>query len=96
MLDTRSRSHLLITCLRIEIGDEFYRWLRWQRVHQTALRYRALWEEEQAVAERDPYLGGFRSTKPEVNKLLEYCHRQGLTARKFEPEEMFHPSTLST
>ena len=73
-----------------------YEWLEWQRVHQTALWYRALWEEEQAVAGPDPYLWGFRSTRPEVDKLLDYCHRQGLTTRKFDPEEMFHPSTLST
>jgi 4,5-dihydroxyphthalate decarboxylase len=73
-----------------------YEWLEWQRVHQTSLWYRALWEEEHAFAGSDPYLWGFRSTRAEVNKLLEYCHRQGLTSRKFEPEEMFHPSTLST
>jgi 4,5-dihydroxyphthalate decarboxylase len=73
-----------------------YEWLEWQRVHQTGLWYRALWEEEQATAGADPYLWGFRSTRPEVDKLLEYCHRQGLTTRKFEPEEMFHPSTLET
>jgi 4,5-dihydroxyphthalate decarboxylase len=73
-----------------------YEWLEWQRVHQTSLWYRALWEEEHAFAGSDPYLWGFRSTRAEVNKLLEYCHRQGLTSRKFEPEEMFHPSTLDT
>jgi 4,5-dihydroxyphthalate decarboxylase len=73
-----------------------YKWLEWQRVHQTGLWYRALWEEERAVAGPDPYLWGFRATRPEVDKLLEYCHRQGLTAHKVEPEEMFHPSTLST
>jgi 4,5-dihydroxyphthalate decarboxylase len=73
-----------------------YEWLDWQRVHQTGLWYRALWEEEQAVAGSDPYLWGFRETRPEVDKLLDYCHRQGLTTRKFDPEEMFHPSTLST
>jgi 4,5-dihydroxyphthalate decarboxylase len=73
-----------------------YEWLQWQRVHQTALWYRALWEEEQAIAGDDPYLWGFQKTRPEVAKLLEYCFRQGLTTRKFEPEEMFHPSTLDT
>jgi 4,5-dihydroxyphthalate decarboxylase len=73
-----------------------YEWLEWQRVHQTGLWYRALWEEEQATAGADPYLWGFRSTRSEVDKLLEYCQRQGLTNRKFEPEEMFHPSTLET
>jgi 4,5-dihydroxyphthalate decarboxylase len=73
-----------------------YEWLEWQRVHQTSLWYRALWEEEQAEAGPDFYLWGFQKTRPEVDKLLDYCHRQGLTTRKFEPEEMFHPSTLDT
>ena len=73
-----------------------YQWLEWQRVHQTSLWYRALWEEEQAAAGPDLYRWGFRETRREVDKLLEYCHRQGLTTRKFNPEEMFHPSTLST
>ena len=73
-----------------------YEWLAWQRVHQTALWYRALWEEEQAAAGPDIYLWGFKKTRTEVDKLLDYCHRQGLTSRKFSPEEMFHPSTLET
>lgn len=73
-----------------------YEWLQWQRVHQTSLWYRALWEDEQAIAGPDFYLWGFQKTRPEVHKLLEYCYRQGLTTRKFEPEEMFHPSTLAT
>jgi 4,5-dihydroxyphthalate decarboxylase len=73
-----------------------YDWLEWQRVHQTSLWYRALWEEERVAAGPDIYLWGFRDTRPEVDKLLDYCHRQGLTTRKFDPEEMFHPSTLST
>lgn len=73
-----------------------YEWLDWQRVHQTALWFRALWEEERAAAGSDPYLWGFRNARAEVNELLKYCHRQGLTTRKFDPEEMFHPSTLET
>jgi 4,5-dihydroxyphthalate decarboxylase len=73
-----------------------YQWLDWQRVHQTGLWYRALWEEEQAIAGADPYIWGFKKTRGEVDKLLDYCHRQGLTTRKFAPEEMFHPSTLET
>src|SRR6476646_3796306 len=40
-----------------------YEWLEWQRVHQTGLWYRALWEEEQAIAGADPYLWGFGSTR---------------------------------
>ncbi len=73
-----------------------YERLQWQRVHKTSLWYRALWEEEQAMAGPDFYRWGFQKTRPEVDKLLEYCCRQGLTTRKFEPEEMFHPSTLET
>lgn len=73
-----------------------YEWLRWQRVHQTALWYRALWEEEQAVGGPDFYRWGFRDTRAEVDTLLGYIHRYGLTSRKLEPEELFHPSTLET
>ena len=73
-----------------------YAWLEWQRVHQTSMWFRALWEEEQAAAGQDIYPWGFQKTRPEVDKLLDYAHRQGLTPRKFEPEEMFHQSTLST
>jgi 4,5-dihydroxyphthalate decarboxylase len=78
-----------------ESKQKCYQWLDWQRVHQTSLWYRALWEEERSAG-YDIYPWGFRKTRPEVDKLLEYCHRQGLTTRRFEPEEMFHPSTLNT
>ena len=60
-----------------ESKQKCYQWLEWQRVHQTSLWYRGLWEEEQAVAGPDIYLWGFRKTRPEVDKLLEYCHRPG-------------------
>jgi 4,5-dihydroxyphthalate decarboxylase len=76
--------------------EECYRWLEWQRVHQTSLWYRALWEEEKAAAGPDIYRWGFRDTRAEVDKMLEYAHRLGLTPRKFEPEDMFHPDTLDT
>jgi 4,5-dihydroxyphthalate decarboxylase len=76
--------------------QECYKWLEWQRIHQTSLWYRALWEEEQAAGGPDFYKWGFRATRPEVDKLLDYSHRLGLTARKHEPEEMFWPSTLET
>src|SRR5829696_7541977 len=32
-----------------ESKQRCYEWLQWQRVHQTSLWYRALWEEEQAA-----------------------------------------------
>jgi len=28
--------------------------------------------------------------------MLEYAFRQGLMTKKFQPEEMFHPSMLET
>jgi hypothetical protein len=62
----------------------------------TALWYRALWEEERMVAGTDPYLWGFKKTRAEVDKMLDYAFRQGLVSRRFQPEDMFHPGTLET
>jgi 4,5-dihydroxyphthalate decarboxylase len=76
--------------------ERCYEWLEWQRVHQTSLWFRALWEEERAAAGRDFYLWGFKKTRAEVDKMLEYSYRHGMTARRHAPEEMFHPSTLDT
>jgi 4,5-dihydroxyphthalate decarboxylase len=72
-----------------------YRELEWQRMHMTSLWYRALREEELAEGE-DFYRWGFKDTRAEVAKMLEYCTRYGLLPGKHEPEEMFHPSTLGT
>lgn len=75
---------------------KLYEELEWQRVHMTALWYRALHEEQTAAGGVDFYRWGFRQCRAEVSKMLEYAHRYGLTPRRFEPEEMFHPSTLQT
>lgn len=79
-----------------ESKQHCYKWLEWQRIHQTSLWYRALWEEEQAAAGPDIYKWGFTKTRPEVDKLLDYAYQQGMTPRKYEPEEMFWPETLET
>lgn len=79
-----------------ESKQRCYEWLAWQRIHQTSLWYRALWEEEQALGGDDYYRWGFRDTRGEVALLLRYCHEQGLTARQHAPEELFHSSTLDT
>lgn len=76
--------------------ERCYDWLEWQRVHQTGLWYRALWEEERALAGRDFYRWGFKNTRAEVDKMLEYAWQQGLTQERFVPEDMFHPSMLET
>ncbi|MBI4492061.1 MAG: hypothetical protein HY690_04640 [Chloroflexi bacterium] len=73
-----------------------YKWLEWQRVHQTSMWFRALWEEERSAAGADLYPWGLRKTRPEVARILEYAYRQGLTPRELEPEELFHSSTLAT
>ena len=79
-----------------ESKQECYRWLDRQRVHMTALWYRSPWEEERAIAGPDPYVWGFKQSRAEVDKMLEYAFRQGLVTRRFVPEDMFHPSTLET
>ncbi len=76
--------------------DLCYKWLEWQRVHQTSMWFRALWEEERAVAGSDVYPWGFRTARPELEKMLDYSRRQGIIPSKFSPEELFHPSTLAT
>ena len=73
-----------------------YEWLEWQRIHQTSLWYRALWEEEQRAGGEDFYRWGFEETRFELEMMLEYAHRLGVTAKRHAPEEMFWPSTLAT
>jgi 4,5-dihydroxyphthalate decarboxylase len=79
-----------------ESKQECYRWLDRQRVHQTRLWYRSLWEEERAIAGADPYVWGFQKTRAEVDKMLDYTFLQGLISRRFHPDDVFHPSTLDT
>jgi 4,5-dihydroxyphthalate decarboxylase len=79
-----------------ESKQHCYKWLEWQRIHQTSLWYRALWEEEQEAGGTDFYKWGFGKTRAEVDKLLDYCHRLAITPRRYHPEEMFWPPTLET
>ena len=79
-----------------ESKQRCYERQEWQRVHMTSMWYRALWEEERAAAGPDIYPWGFAKTRHEVDRMLRYVHRQGLTPRKYEPEEMFWPSMLET
>ena len=77
--------------------ERCYAWLDWQRVHQTALWYRGLWEEERAATgDRDIYPWGFKKNRAELAVMLGYCQSQGMLGRRHEPEEMFWPSTLDT
>lgn len=76
--------------------QEAYDWLAWQRIHQSSMWFRHLWEEEQAVSGGDPYKWGFKGTRHEVERLLGYSSRQGLIADTVRPEDLFHPATLDT
>lgn len=73
-----------------------YEHQQWQRIHMTSLGYRALWEQERALAGDDIYPWGFRKTRHELARMLDYAHRQGLTPRRYQPEELFWPSMLET
>jgi 4,5-dihydroxyphthalate decarboxylase len=68
----------------------------WQRIHMTSLWYRALWEEERAAAGDDVYPWGYAKTRHEVDVMLRYAYRQGVTPRRYQPEELFWPSMLET
>ena len=73
-----------------------YEELKWERIHKTSLWYRALREEELAVAGEDFYRWGFKNGRAEIEKWLAYAFRYGMIPRRFEPEDLFHPSTLGT
>ena len=62
----------------------------------TSLWYRALWEEERAAAGEDIYAWGFAKTRHELEVMLRYAHRQGVTPGRYQPEDLFWPSMLET
>ena len=68
----------------------------WQRIHQTALWSRGLWEEERAAAGEDIYPWGLSKCRHELQTMLRYAHRQGVTPREYRPEDLFPPSMLDT
>jgi 4,5-dihydroxyphthalate decarboxylase len=75
---------------------KLYEQQQWDRVHMTSLWYHELWEEERAAAGEDIYPWGFTKTRHELEIMLRYAHRQGVTPRKYEPQDLFWPSTLDT
>jgi 4,5-dihydroxyphthalate decarboxylase len=56
------------------------------------------WHEEIEEIDRlfggDSHLYGFEPNRAVLEALTQYCHEQGLTARKVDPEEFFAPETL--
>ena len=51
---------------------------------------------ESAAAGEDIYPWGFAKTRHELEVMLHYAHRQGVTPRKYEPEDLFWSSMLET
>ena len=79
-----------------ESKQRCYQWQAWQRIHMTSMGYRALWEKEQTATGGDMYPWGFAKNRDELERMLRYAHRQGLTPRQYRPEEMFWPGMLET
>jgi 4,5-dihydroxyphthalate decarboxylase len=50
-------------------------------------------EEERAMFPEDPWGFGLAKNRHVLEKFLFYCERQGITERKLEAKELFHPST---
>ncbi len=52
-------------------------------------------DEERKVFARDPWAYGLEANRHVPERFLEYCHAQGISAKKLAPEDLFHPTTLS-
>lgn len=50
-------------------------------------------DEEKAVFQEDPWAFGLQRNHHVLEKFLSYCDQQGITERKMEAKELFHPST---
>lgn len=51
-------------------------------------------DEQAKIFGKETYPYGLKANRKMVDKIAEYCFRQGLAKRKVEPEEMFAKSTL--
>jgi 4,5-dihydroxyphthalate decarboxylase len=52
-------------------------------------------DEERKIFARDPWAYGLEANRHVLERFLDYCHAQGISAKKTAPEELFHPTTLS-
>jgi 4,5-dihydroxyphthalate decarboxylase len=52
-------------------------------------------DEERKVFARDPWVYGLEANRHVLERFLDYCDAQGISAKKLAPEELFHPTTLS-
>lgn len=56
--------------------------------------FREALEEQQAILGADPWSYDLPSNRENVDALCRYAHRQGLTSKRFTPEELFDPGSL--
>jgi 4,5-dihydroxyphthalate decarboxylase len=50
-------------------------------------------DEEAAGFGSDPWRHGLEANRHVLQKFISYCYDQGIAARKFLPDELFHPGT---
>ena len=69
---------------------------------RAALRYILPWledhveETQELMGEKKWWRDGFEENRHVLEKFLDYHFQQGLSKRRFKPEELFAPSTLDT
>lgn len=51
--------------------------------------------DEQRIFAGDPWAYGLEANRHVLETFLNYCHAQGVTARKLAPADIFHPSTVT-
>lgn len=52
-------------------------------------------EDEQQIFQNDPWAYGLEANAHVLDKFLSYCEDLGITERKIQPKDLFHPSTWS-
>jgi 4,5-dihydroxyphthalate decarboxylase len=88
-----------------ELGEELFRlyaeskrWAqRWRRAIPSLVE---AWpnhylDEERQIFAGDPWAYGFEANRHGLDRFLDYCHAQGISAKRIAPEELFYPPTLS-
>ena len=55
---------------------------------------RELLEEQERVLGPDPWACGVPANLPALERMIRFSHEQGLISRRYEPDDLFVPSTL--
>jgi 4,5-dihydroxyphthalate decarboxylase len=72
-----------------------YAFRRMQDPRRVSLAWgRELLEEQQQVLGANPWPVGVPANLPALERMIRFSHEQGMISRRYEPEELFVPSTL--